>query len=126
MNFNFIASDNFDLNTVKSIEAFVDSYPDFQTVFLTDENELKLLLEIMGMKGVVGKELNNIEFTKYWDLSNYKLPEFDSQQYEVFYEEWVQKTKRVNDMNEYGNLIFLQGLSSKWNKLNYRLIIKEE
>jgi hypothetical protein len=28
-------------------------------------------------------------------------------------------------MDEYGNLIFLQGLSSKWNKMNYRLVVKE-
>ena len=51
MCFNFIASANFDLNNFKDVEKFVDTYPDFQTVILTDENELKLLLELIGING---------------------------------------------------------------------------
>ena len=126
MNFNFVASDNFNLNTFKSIHKFVNEYPDFQTVILTDENELKLFLEIIGVKELEGNELNNTVYKKYWDISDYKFPEFNSEQYEVFYKEWIQKTNRTNDQNTYGNLMFLQGLTTKWNRLKYRLVIKEE
>ena len=125
MHFNFIASDYFTLNALESIKDFVDHYPDFQTVDLSDENELKLLLEIMGIKDLTCFELSNVEFTKYWDLSNYSLPEFDRQQYDKFYEEWIQKSNRDNNMGEYGSLIFLQELTSKWNRLKFRLIIRE-
>lgn len=126
MNFNFVASDNFNLNALKSIHNFVNKYPDFQTVILTDENELKLFLEIIGVKGIEGNELNNTVYKKYWDISDYKFPEFNGEQYEEFYKEWIQKTNRINDQNTYGSLIFLQGLTTKWNRLKYRLIIKEE
>lgn len=125
MNFNFVASDHFDLNVLYSVESFVDHFPDFQTVWLEDENELKLLLELMEIYDFVGQELKNTKFNKYWDLSSFRFPELDNQQFDKFYENWVEKSNRDNNMDEYGNLIFLQGLSSKWNRLKYRLIIKE-
>lgn len=125
MNFNFIASDKLDLNSFKDIGKFVDDYPDFQTVDLNDENELKLLLELMGILDIVCNDLNNSEFSNYWDLSAFKLPELNNEEFDQFYENWIQKSNRDNNMDEYGNLIFLQGLSSKWNKLNYRLIVRE-
>ena len=126
MHFTFVASDHFDMNVLNSVESFVDNYPDSQTVWLKDENELKLLLELMGIHEFVGCELNGKAFNKYWDISKFKFPELDNQQYDRFYESWIKKSKRDNNMNEYGSIIFLQGLSSKWNRLKYRLIIKED
>ena len=123
--FNFIASNNFDLNNFKDVEIFVDNYPDFQTVSLRDEDELKLLFELMGINEFIDHELNNSEFTKYWDLSNFKLPELDEEQFDDFYKNWVDSSQRDNNMDEFGSLIFLQGLSSKWNKLNHRIVVKE-
>ncbi|MBK7884006.1 MAG: hypothetical protein IPJ81_09520 [Chitinophagaceae bacterium] len=125
MNFNFVASHNLDLCSFKDIEKFVDDYPDFQTVVLNDEDELKVLLELMGIPDAVCINVNSPEFSKYWDLSAYQLPELSDEQFDQFYENWIQKSSRDNNMDEYGSLIFLQQLSSKWNKLNYRLIVKE-
>ena len=126
MNFNFVASDNFDFNTLNDIEKFVDNYPDFQTVVLTDEDELKTLLELMGINEFFSYDLVNAEFSKYWNVSNFKFPELDEQLFSQFYGNWLNRTKRGNNIYEYGNLIFLQGISSKWNRLNYRLVIKEK
>lgn len=126
MYFNFIASNNFDLNNLNSVERFVDTYPDFQTVVLANESELNLLLELIGIKEFFSYELKNIVFPKYWDLSQFTFPEPDGIQFDKFYEEWIQKSNRDNTMNEYGSLVFIQGLTPKWNKLKYRLIIKEE
>lgn len=125
MHFNFVANDHFDLKSLDSVENFVDSYPDFQTVWLKDEDELNLLLDLIGIHEIVGVDQENPLFSKFWDISNFKFPEFDSEQFDKFYKEWIQITKRDNSMNEYGSLVFLHGLSSKWNKLKYRLIIKE-
>jgi hypothetical protein len=125
MNFNFIASNRLELDDFKDIEKFVNSYPDFQTVFLKDEFELNLLLQIIDIEKIIPQELNESEFSKYWDLSNFKLPEYNEVQFEQFYKEWLEKSCRDNNMDEYGNLIFLQGLSRKWNQFNYRLIVKE-
>ncbi|WP_017730591.1 hypothetical protein [Nafulsella turpanensis] len=126
MNFNFIASDKFELANFQDVGKFVDTYPDFQTVTLSDENELKLLLKLMGINELNDHELSDSEFSKFWDLSAFKLPELSAEQFDQFYKNWIGKSKRENNMDEYGNLIFLQGLSSKWNKLHYRLIIKEK
>ena len=126
MNFNFIASNRFELNDFKDIEKFVDTYPGFQTVTLDNELELELLLKLMGIDEFKHHELVDSEFSKYWNLSAFKLPELTKEQFDQFYEQWLDRSKRDNNMDEYGNLIFLYGLSTKWNKLKYRLIVKEK
>jgi hypothetical protein len=126
MNFNFIASNRFDLDDFKNIEKFVDSHPDFQTVVLNNEYELSLLLELIGIENINTIELEGIEFTNYWNLSDFQLPEYNQEQFDLFYKKWIEISGRDNNMDEFGSLIFLQGMSPKWNKLNYRLIVKEE
>lgn len=127
MNIIFIASDNFNLNDFNDLEDFVVSYPDFQTVFLNNESELKLLLELMDIYESREYQIKGSEFfVKYWNLSDHKLPELNEQQFEQFYQGWINKTERENNMDEYGNLVFIQGLSRKWNKLAHRLIVKEK
>jgi hypothetical protein len=59
MHFNFVASDYYDLSVLNSVESFIDHFPDFQTLWLTDENELKLLLELMNIHEFKGHELKN-------------------------------------------------------------------
>jgi hypothetical protein len=123
--FNFIAGNNFDLNNFKDIELFADNYPDFQTVTLRDEGELKILFELMGINEFIYHEINNSEFIRYWDVSNFRLPELDEEQFDDFYKNWISKSQRENNMDEFGNLIFLQGLSLKWNKVKYRMVVEE-
>ncbi|CAN5462593.1 hypothetical protein BH09BAC6_BH09BAC6_06920 [soil metagenome] len=122
--FHFIACDQFTIGTLDDVEEFDNNYPDYQTVVLTDENELILLLKLMKIPEIVSHNLNNSDFSKFWDFSRFTLPELDNQQFDKFYENWIQKSHRENNMDEYGNLIFLQGLSTKWNKLKYRLIVR--
>ena len=93
---------------------------------MINENELKLLLELLGIREISSHELSNVEFSKYWDISRFKFPEFDDLQFDQFYEKWIQKSNRDNSMDEYGNLVFLRGLSSKWNRLKYRMIVRED
>ena len=125
MNFNFIASDNFELTDLNDIEKFVDRFPDFQTVTFKDENQLRLLLDLIGIKNPPVEILDKFEFEKIWNLSDFKLPEYNEEQFDNFYREWLRISGRNNNMDEYGNLIFLQGLSTQWNKMKSRLIVKE-
>lgn len=126
MNFNFIASDDLDLNNFQDVEKFVDSYPDFQTVILNDEEELNLLLKHIGIERLASCEIKSTDFTKYWNLSEYHLPEFNEVDFELFYKKWIKILGRENNMDEFGNLIFLQEMSPKWNKMTNRLIVKEQ
>lgn len=50
----------------------------------------------------------------------------NEEEYYSFYAKWLEMSKRENQMDEYGSLLFLQGLSSNWNKLKHRLIVKEK
>ena len=73
MNFNFIASDNFTLDDLNSVERFVDAFPDFQNITLNNENELYLLLNSIGIKELDFTPIKSKNFIKIWDLSNYKF-----------------------------------------------------
>ena len=123
MNFIFIAGEDFDLNDFKDIEIFFDSYPDFQSVVLNDEEELNLLLGHIGIEPRDSHEVKSKYFTKYWNLSEYHLPEFN-EEFDLFYKKWIAISGRTNNMDEFGSLIFLQGLSTRWNKMNHRIIVK--
>ena len=125
IHFNFIASNTFDLDDLNSIESFVNSFPDFQPVFLNNEGELKLLFELLEIDYSSIDYIENSEFTKYWNISNSKLPEFNQAQFDLFYQKWIDKSSRNNNMDEYGSLLFLQGLSKTWNKLNHRFVVRE-
>ena len=125
MNFIFIASDNFNLNDFKDAEKFADAFPDFQTVVLKNEQELYLLLKLIGIEKIDAHELKASEFTKFWNISEYYLPEFNEEEFDMFYKKWLAVSGRENNIDEFGNLIFLQGMSPKWNKKTYRLVVKE-
>lgn len=124
-NFNFIAGNRFELDDFKSIESFVDTYSDFQTVTLNDTDELWLLLQLIGIDNVNAQEFTDSEFSLYWDLSEFRLPELNEEQFDKFYKDWIEKSHRDNNMDEYGDLIFLQRKSKLWNSLKYRLIVLE-
>ena len=124
--FHFISSNSIELNTLKNITKFINSYPDFQTLVLNNENELEILLKLMGIDKIKSLKLNESDFCKYWDISNFRLPEYNEKEFDAFYQKWLNKTGRENNMNEYGNLIFLQELSVNWNNLDYKIIVKEK
>ena len=125
MHFNFIASDHFDTAVLHTIDSFVDHFPGLQTVWLADENELLLLLQQLGFSDIPVYTFDNLFFCKYWDLSAFQFPVFTGESYDHFYENWIQHTGRENTMNEYGSLLFLQGLAPEWNQRKYRLVILE-
>lgn len=123
--FNFIAGNRFELDDFKSIESFVNTYSDFQTVPLENTDELLLLLQLIGIDKVDAQKITDSEFSEFWDLSEYKLPELNEEQFDEFYNTWIEKSHRDNNMDEYGSLIFLQGKSKLWNSLKYRLVVLE-
>ncbi len=124
-NYNFIACDSFDNTVFEDIEKFVNSFPDFQTVFLKNESELNLLLNLIEIRKLNTVNIEGTYFSKYWDLSDYKFPEYNEEQFDLFYKKWLKISNRDNNMDEFGNLVFLRELTKKWNKLSYRLVVKE-
>ena len=123
--FNFFAANEINLEALHDVSCFVDTYPDFQTVTLGAEEGFKLLLELLGIEKYPFYKLPGSYFEGYWDLSDYKLPEFTKEEFNHFYEAWLSISGRENTMDEYGSLIFLNGLSKQWNAMTYRLVLKE-
>ncbi len=124
--FIFAAGDYFDITVFDSVETFIERYPNSQTVVLANEKELDVLFNLMGINRAIGCVLDNTDFIMYWDISRYKLPELNDTQFDAFYETWIQASGRSNNMDEYGALIFLQGLTKKWNSFTYRFVVRIE
>ncbi|CAL2063590.1 hypothetical protein [Tenacibaculum sp. 190524A05c] len=122
---NFISTNNFDLENFKDLENFTDAYPDFQHVVLKNEQELDLLLKLIGIEMPVASNMKNSDFEKYWNISEFKFQEFKEGDFEAFYKKWIEYSGRENNMDEFGSLLFLKIKSSIWNLKSYRIIIKE-
>lgn len=123
--YNFIASDDFSPKDLQDINRFIHTFNDVQTVTLKDENQLKLLLNLIGVENNQEYETSGIYFSKYWDLSSSEFSEFNEDEFNLFYKKWISITKREDNMDEYGKLIFLQGIAKKWNTMKHRLVVKE-
>ena len=124
MTFTFVATNNFDRTRFDDIEKFVDAYPGCQNVQLNDQNEFRLLLKLMEITDPDSVELDSPYCSQYWDLSSFALPEYSEEQFDRFYANWIKQSGRENTMDEYGQLIFLQGVSSAWNKLTFRMVVQ--
>jgi hypothetical protein len=123
--FVFAASDNIDAKDFGSLVTFDDKFEEWFEVVLANENELFTLFGLLGIDRIEGKNLNNSEdFEKLYDYSSYKLPEFSEQQFDGFYDEWLKHSGRESDMDEYGQLIFIQGHAAKWNKNANRIVLQ--
>lgn len=122
---NFIASDDFEIGDFDNYDVFLSKYPTFQTIVLNNEIELVLLLKLLGITRFERLELKDSIFPYYYNISEDKLPFFDDNQFDQFYEFWIHKSKRENTMDEYGGLIFLTGYSLDWSKLKHQLITVE-
>jgi len=120
----FVASETFSLNDFEGIDKFIERFPNGQSIYLNGDDELVTLINLIGNIELKENNLTNSLFEKYWDISTNNLPEFDEEEFDQFYREWLEQSKRENTMDEYGSLIFLGGLSTTWNKLAYRLIVK--
>ncbi|MCH2042748.1 MAG: hypothetical protein MK212_01290 [Saprospiraceae bacterium] len=124
MHLEFAANNTFKIEYLKDLETFVDTFQDSKPVWFNDIEELQLFLQIINIELPPSQELNHPELIRYWDISHYQLPEFTQQEFDQFYPNWIETSKRDNTMNEYGQLLFLHSLSTKWNKLNHRIIVE--
>lgn len=107
-------------NSVATLENVCNEFFD---VSLSGARELELLFELLGVADVAEESLPDSEdFNSVIDLSTSKLPEFSTEEFDAFYGEWLARSGRESDMDEYGQLIFLQGYAKKWNE-NLHIVV---
>lgn len=120
----FASSNALNDEALNSIEALDNICDDFFEIVLSSKAELNILLDLLGIKSVVEQELAASEdFEILYDYSETMLPELSTEDFDRFYEKWLQKTGRESDMDEYGQLTFIQGQAASWNKRTKRFVL---
>jgi hypothetical protein len=65
------------------------------------------------------------DFDAIFDYSDNSLPMLSPDGFDIFYEEWLRLSGRESTMDEYGQLLFLNGLAARWNARASRFILRE-
>lgn len=108
-----------------SIEALDEACTDFFEVVLSNESEFNILMGLLGLEGSAKVELSkSTDFSVSYDYSASLLPEQSTEEFDEFYELWLKKTGRDSSMDEYGQLVFIQGHASLWNKRINRFVLQ--
>ncbi len=84
-------------------------------------------MSLLGIRPLTKTSLPaNEDFSVLFDYSASLLPQLDGADFDAFYGEWLRKSGRESTMDEYGQLIFLQGRATNWNTRSSRFILLEK
>ena len=109
-----------------SIDALLDRSAFIFAVVLAGEDELRLLTRLLRIDLPAPPPLAPPhDFSACFDLSAALLPRFTPAGFDTFFEAWLQSTGRPSTMDEYGQLLFLQGHAGTWNRAAGRFILRE-
>ena len=110
-----------------SIDALLDASPELFAVVLAGDEELELLLGLLGIRLPSPVLLSpTADFSAIFDYSANLLPIFTPEEFDAFYSEWLRLSKRESTMDEYGQLLFLEGHGECWNSNTSRFILREK
>ena len=109
-----------------SIEAMSENCEEYFHVVLENDEELDTLMGLLGVEQLPMIRLpSNEDFASVFDYSAYLLPQLSKDDFDAFYDEWLLRSGRETTMDEYGQLIFLQGRGDSWNRMAYRFVLCE-
>ena len=119
--FSFVASDTIESDFLNDLEA---RFAFQETIVLDSKLELEVLLNLLGLS------LSPIKLTRIDDVDGAwllqgKLTDYNDSEFDELYQQWLSETKRDNNMDEYGQLLFLSGFSEKFNSARYRIVLSE-
>ena len=123
----FTAFDTTRFLALPSVEELLESDEGCFSVALKDDDELKVLMGLLGVKELTQKQLtSNQDFSALFDYSSSQLPLLNKEDFDAFYDKWLLVSGRESTMDEYGQLVFLQGRAMDWNKVSYRFVLREK
>ena len=109
-----------------SLESMDQNCQEYFLVALEGDDELRILMGLLGMTFVAETLLSSSEdFSSVFDYSEHQLPQLSKDDFDTLYDEWLRRSGRKTSMDEYGQLIFLQGRADGWNKMANRFILCE-
>jgi hypothetical protein len=109
-----------------SIEALDENCEEYFQIALKDDDELRILMGLLGVEFLAAISLpSNEDFSSVFDYSKQRLPQLSKDDFDTLYDEWLSRSGRETGMDEYGQLIFLQGRGDRWNKMASRFVLCE-
>jgi hypothetical protein len=109
-----------------SLEAMIENCEEFFAVALDGDDELRTLMGLLGLTLPAETSLlPNEDFSSVIDYSEQRLPQLTEDDFDKFYDEWLHRSGRESSMDEYGQLLFLQGRADAWNKVASRFVLCE-
>jgi hypothetical protein len=109
-----------------SLEAMDENCEEYFQVVLEDNDDLKILMGLLGVEFLAETSLlSNEDFSSVFDYSEQRLPQLNKDDFDTLYDEWLRRSGRETSMDEYGQLIFLQGRGDGWNKMASRFVLCE-
>jgi hypothetical protein len=122
----FAVSNNPITAVYTSVEVVSANCEEYFQVVLKNEDELRTLMDLLGVERLPMTMLSsNEDFASVFDYSAYFLPQLSKDDFDAFYDEWLRRSGRETRMDEYGQLIFLQGRGRSWNKMASRFVLCE-
>lgn len=110
-----------------SLESLERECDQFFSVALANDEELKLLMGLLGIRSLTKTTLSaNDDFSAFFDYSASLLPSLNGADFDTFYEQWLRVSGRESTMDEYGQLVFLQGHAANWNAKSSRFVLLEK
>lgn len=114
------------MDAVTSLVAMDENCDEYFSVVLDGDEELRLLMFLLGVDLIDEIPLLlNGDFSAVFDYSERRLPQLGKGDFDIFYDEWLRRSGRQTSMDEYGQLIFLQGRANGWNSRASRFVICE-
>src|SRR5471030_201739 len=121
-----MASDRPISSASTSLVAMGQACHEYFSVVLENDDELKILMTLLGMDFLVETPLlSNEDFSAVFDFSAAKLPQLKKEEFDNIYEEWLRRSGRQTSMDEYGQLIFLTERGISWNGMINRFVLRE-
>ncbi len=112
--------------TCISVDTVIDGCEEYFLVVLESNDELRTLMNLLGIDALREASLPQSEdFSAVFDFSEQRLPQLDKERFDALYAEWILRSGRETSMDEYGQLVFLQGSAEQWNKAASRFILRE-
>ena len=101
--FSFVHMDNLDFEQLNNLELRFEQQ---ETVVLASEVELSTLVKLFGSRIREMSSPSIINVKKSFTIDEPLMP-ISEDDFDAFYSNWLQLTKRNNNMDEYGQLLHL-------------------
>jgi len=120
IHFSFIPLKKLTTDVLNSLE---ERYELEEVITLNSVDELKLFISLFGAK-LTQSTLSDVEEVDMTWLISGKLKALDETQLDGFYQGWLDKSKRANNMDEFCQLASFNSFVALFNKAKHKVVLQ--